>query len=563
MNIKYFKLLYRLLDNEFKKRFIYLLILLSFGIILEALGIAFLVPLLKLISNPNSLNDYFEEYLSFIQHNSVNFKIYFILLLILILYIMRAVLLVLIIFYQNKFIYEFSSNLSNRLFYNYFYCDYKLQQNLNISEASKNLLTEINSVAQYLISLINFVLEFSLGIGILLTLYIINSVGAISIFLIFSIISFIFFRITKKKIKKWGKIREINDNELFRITNESLRGLKEVIVYDKRKVFIENFKNKNFLKSKIYTNFNTFSNLPKNIIELAAVIIFVSFISIQLYLDNDLDQLLITFGVFFAAIFRLLPSLNKLLFSIQAMKFYEPSINVVDEIMKKYYKTKVNTSKELIKSFNHSIVLKNVSFKYESEKTKLFNKINFTIEKNKIIGIKGESGSGKSTLINLLLGLLRPISGEVLIDNVNIQHLNILNLIGYVNQETFILNSSLKNNIVLDEHNLKEDKKIQESLRLSSLENFAKNFPLNKIILENGTSISGGQKQRIGIARALYKNSEILIFDEPTSALDEASSKDIIRTILSLKHSKTIIISSHDNKLLANCDYIIDLDNLL
>lgn len=563
MNLKYFKLLYRLLDNEFKKRLIYLLILLCFGIILEALGIGLLVPLLKLISNPNSLNDYFEEYVSFIQHNSVNFKIYFILLVILILYIMRAALLVLIIYYQNKFIYEFSSNLSNRLFYNYFYCDYKFQQNLNISEASKNLLTEINSVAQYLISAINFVLEFSLGIGILLTLYIINSVGAISIFLIFSIISFIFYRITKKKIKKWGKIREINDNELFKITNESLRGLKEVIVYDKRKVFIENFKNKNLLKSKIYTNFNTLSNLPKNIIELAAVIIFVSFISIQLYLDNDLDQLLITFGVFFAAIFRLLPSLNKLLFSIQAMKFYEPSINVVDKIMKKYSKTKVNTSKELIESFNDRIVFKNVSFKYESEKIKLFNNINFTIEKNKIIGIKGESGSGKSTLINLLLGLLRPISGEVLIDNVNIQNLNILNLIGYVNQETFILNSSLKNNIVLDEHNLKEDKKIQESLRLSSLENFAKNFPLNKIILENGTSISGGQKQRIGIARALYKNSEILIFDEPTSALDEASSNDIIRTILSLKHSKTIIISSHDNKFLANCDYIIDLDNLL
>lgn len=562
MNLKHIKLLYKLLDNDFKKKLVFLLILLCLGIILEALGIGLLVPLLKLISNPNSLNDYFEEYIYFIQFRSVNFKIYFILLVILILYIIRAILLVLIIFYQNKFIYEFSSSLSNKLYFNFLYSDYKLQQNLNTSQASKNLLTEINSVAQYLISAINFLIELSLGIAILLTLYIINSVGAISIFLIFSIISLIFFRQTKKKIKKWGEIREINDNELFRLTNESLRGLKEIIVYDKREVFIKKFKNKNSLKSKIYTNFNTFSNLPKNIIELVAVIIFVSFISTQLYLNNDLDQLLITFGVFFAAIFRLLPSINKLLFSIQAMKFYESSINVVDEIMKKYSKANVNTSKESLESFNHNIVFKNVSFKYESAKIKLFNKINLTIKKNKIIGIKGKSGSGKSTLINLLLGMLRPISGEVLIDNVNIQNLNILNLISYVNQETFILNSSLKHNVVLHEYNLKDDKKLQESLRLSSLENFAKNFSLNKIILENGNSISGGQKQRIGIARALYKNSEILIFDEPTSALDEASSKDIIRTILSLKNSKTIIISSHDNKLLANCDYIINLDEL-
>jgi ABC-type bacteriocin/lantibiotic exporter with double-glycine peptidase domain len=192
----------------------------------------------------------------------------------------------------------------------------------------------------------------------------------------------------------------------------------------------------------------------------------------------------------------------------------------------------------------------------------IFKKLNLLIKKGEIIGISGKSGSGKTTFINILLGLLEPNSGDILVDNVNIKN----NLkgwqknIGYVPQIIHLLNNSIKENITLGFFE-KNTISIKKAIELSKIQNFVKNLKNKERtnIGEDGVKISGGQRQRLGIARAIYRNPQVLILDEPTSSLDNETEEDFIKTIFSMKRKKTIIIVSHKDSVLKKCDRIIKL----
>ena len=209
-------------------------------------------------------------------------------------------------------------------------------------------------------------------------------------------------------------------------------------------------------------------------------------------------------------------------------------------------------------------MLKDLEFNYSQEN--ILKNINIKIKKNTVIGLFGKSGSGKSTLVDLILGLRNPSKGKILIDNekdINDLGQDWRNIIGYVPQNLYLLDDTLKKNIALG-INLEsiDELKILKAIKSSQLENFVKNNldkGLETSVGERGVRLSGGQKQRIGIARALYKDPEILIFDEATSALDHDTEKKIIDTINTLKNKKTIIIISHRLSALNICDTIYEL----
>ena len=189
-----------------------------------------------------------------------------------------------------------------------------------------------------------------------------------------------------------------------------------------------------------------------------------------------------------------------------------------------------------------------------------------TIKKNDFIGIVGASGSGKSTLINLILGLIKPKKGEIIVDNNNINHHlnNWQSLIGYIPQDIFLLDDSLRNNVAFGvEQNEIDDAKILDVLKIAQLNNFFNDLKdgLNHMIGENGVKLSGGQKQRLGIARALYKNPKVLILDESTSALDQITEKDFLKSIHNLKNNFTIIFITHRISSVKNCNKIFSIIN--
>ena len=216
--------------------------------------------------------------------------------------------------------------------------------------------------------------------------------------------------------------------------------------------------------------------------------------------------------------------------------------------------------------FQKNIEANNISFKFPKSEKFLFQDISLKIYKNEAIGIYGETGAGKSTLIDILTGILKPSDGSVLCDNQEIEK-NIKSWqsrIGYVPQEIFLIDDSIINNIAFGIRKEKINlKRINEVIKLSQLENFINTLPrgAETKVGERGIKLSGGQKQRIGIARALYKNPDLLIFDEATSSLDENTEKKIIETINSFKQKKTMIIISHRIVTLKNCDRTYKIEN--
>ena len=262
----------------------------------------------------------------------------------------------------------------------------------------------------------------------------------------------------------------------------------------------------------------------------------------------------------------MLPSINKILMSLQNIRTHFPAVNVLNQELNLEKVTEYNQIYENDVKFNNTIELKNINFKYSPERKFEFQNFNLTINKNQMIGLIGISGSGKSTLVDLLVGLLKPDDGEVKVDNESIKS-NLRSWrskIGYVSQSTYLMDESLENNIA---YNLNSDaidsKRINEVIELAELNELVTNLPnsTKTIVGERGSQLSGGQIQRIGIARALYRNPDILILDEATSSLDINTESKIINTIKKFKGKKTIIIISHRQSSVVHCDKIYEIKN--
>ena len=282
------------------------------------------------------------------------------------------------------------------------------------------------------------------------------------------------------------------------------------------------------------------------------------------YLGLANNVIITTLAFFGVAIFRILPSANKLMFSYQSIRF---SKNTVDIIKSEINKNNNIQSNELVNlpviNFSNNLVVSNINFGYPS-KNLIIDNFNFSLKKGDFIGIKGESGSGKSTLINILTGLIKPIDGKIIVDGIDIFK-NIKDWqsrCGYVSQNIFFINDSIASNVAfgVDKNDI-DLNKVRDSLKKAELLDFVESLTEkeNTIIGENGLAISGGQRQRLAIARALYRSPEIIFFDEATSALDKKTETNVMKSINNLKGLVTIIFVSHDLNIFENCDKIIEL----
>ena len=556
-----FKKIINILDKRERKKLFLITILLSISIIIELIGIGMIFPILELftVNNSNFLTKIFSYFDHFkIIHDQLS-MIKFSLLLLVIIYLFKLLSLTFITYIKNKFFSDLCSDLSAKLFRRYLNQDYRFFLNKNSSELVRNITGETSLFCFGVISSLSVLFnEIILLLCISFLLLYVEPIGALIIFIIFSFFSIFYLMLTKKKLNEWGETRQMHDTKRYQHLFQGFGSIKEIILLKNSKFFSDKFDFDNRKSFEMLMLSNTLNQFPRLGLEFLTIIIFTIGSYILIYNEKNFIDTIPTLGLFVVSAFRLLPSLSKIISSLQTFKYNRAAIDTLNEQFDKLKPIKIDKKNYSKINFN-KISIENLKFQYGDKENYLIDNLNFEIKKNNIIGISGRSGSGKSTLVNLITGLLKPSSGIIKVDgkNINIFLDNWQKNIGYVSQNVFLLDDTIKNNIALgvDEENF--DKNLFEKcLKDTSLEGFVNDLleKENTFIGENGTRISGGQKQRIGIARALYFKPSLLIFDESTNALDEQTEKQIIQTIKNLGKYITIILISHKVELLDICD---------
>ena len=549
-----------LFNNRQKKSIFKLGLLLIFAMILEVLGIGIIIPVLSFLFDKN-FDTFFGKLpfdIPFLSQLSKEGEIFLILLLIIALYIIKSAFLILLTLKQNRFIYNLSASVSNRIYSNYLNQDYQFFISKNTSEFIKTLNTEMGIFSSFMIYLIMFGVEVAILFIIIITVLIIEPIGTTFILFFIGFSSALFLNYFKNRLDYWGRKREVLDKKLYLILNSSLGGIKEIIILGRKKFFEEDYYNLNYMKARFSANNQAVGQFPKIFLEFISIISIIFFVLLLYFMDYRSEEILISLGIFTVATFKILPSASKIINAYQHIKFYSSSVNIIHKEFNQKPQVNLDLKKHIDIDEFKKVDIKKMSFRY-NENDYIFKDVNLTINTSDFVGIVGPSGSGKSTLVDLLTGILKPSEGEIDIDGYSLNTGMFKNLFGYVSQNVFLTDDTIQNNIALGVDVDKIDSNmINQVIKYCELESVIKSLPegLNTKVGERGVKLSGGQIQRIGIARALYNDPQILVLDESTSALDISTEKNILKTINSISKSKTLIMISHRLETLVNCNRI-------
>lgn len=359
---------------------------------------------------------------------------------------------------------------------------------------------------------------------------------------------------------------------MIKWVNQGLGASKEVKVSGKEGFFINAYTKQSTIKANNSRYMKMLEQAPRLFIEtllVATVLVTMLIIVLQ---GSGTAHLISSMALFAMAAFRLMPSITRIMALVTTIRYNQPALKVVYEDLFENRDESTNpiTNKSIVinqgkRTFNDSIKLTNVSFRYPNQEGYAIKDVSLTIPIGQSVAFIGESGAGKTSLVDIILGLLKPEKGELLVDGKRIHdQINIWQQkIGYIPQSIFLSDDTIRSNVAFGtEHNLIDDEEVWRSLDQAHLKEFVKALPdqLDTTVGERGVRLSGGQRQRIGIARALYHNPEILFMDEATSALDNETEKEIMKAIDGLKGEKTLIIIAHRLSTIENCNIIFKIN---
>jgi ABC-type bacteriocin/lantibiotic exporter with double-glycine peptidase domain len=555
-----FKKIFSFLERKEKKKFLILLIFLIIGIFIEALGLGVIVPMISfffddnLIRYKSKLGEYFPETL---EYSNQEILVVFISVLIF-LFLLRSLFLIFITYLNNRFIYGVKEKMAIKLYNSLLFKDEILFDETKSNDHINLIQVELEKFINYLKSYTTLLIEIFFMITILCVMlyFEFNLTLLLAAYLaIFPLFLYLYY---KKKLRHLGELKQTLEFEITNFIMNAINNLIEIRVLNKRLFFKNNFSKVYEKKKNIIVNYAVISQSPRYVLEFIIFIGMILIFSFKFFNDNNVEALISTMTLFLVSSLRLMPSINKLIINTQNLKYFSKSVESINSYIKNDQSNfKV---KEKI-SFNDEISFEKVCFKYSDQD--LLKNISFKIKRNDFIGIVGPSGSGKSTILKLLMGVIKPDSGNILIDSKNFKIENNYINIGYVGQRVNLIRGTLTQNIAFGYEKKDIDKeKLDFAINISQLRSLVDSFDegLDKMVIDNGLNFSGGQIQRIGIARALYNNPEILVFDEPTSAIDNKLKEKFLKDIFTISKKKTIIMVTHNKSDLKDCNKIIELD---
>ena len=464
--------------------------------------------------------------------------------------------------YRYIFIFnsEIKAEVSTKILKKFFNQDYLYFINNSQGKLSATMSSETSIFSdQFLDALMIFVSECILLAAIFLLIIFSGYIGIFLTIIPIIFITVLILTFLKNKIKIWAKSRVDLAEKMVTVSQRIFIGVRDIYFLKNIDQLINNFYLLNKNQSLLDAKNKTISIVPRALLELMGLTVLLITL---MYLYNSgisNDDIITKITFYFVIAYRALPSFSRILVQKQRIKYSENSVKILEDTLSLKDKRVFNIPDTENYKFKKILKLLNIDFSYSNQR-KFFTNENFILEQGKVTGIYGQSGSGKSTLLNLITFLIQPDKGKIYIDEDEILNdsdkRKFQNIITFLSQDTFLIEDTIKNNIILSSDQKVDEKKLEKAIKLACADKFINNLPdkLDYMVGTHGRKISSGQKQRIVIARAFYDSREILVLDEATNAIDEETEKEIFKNIIKENNGKTIIIVSHNKSNLSFCN---------
>lgn len=567
------KQLWEILSPLDKRKVFYVFILVMGMAFIESAGVISIMPFLAVLSNPEVVesNRYLKLLYGFTGAlNKQNFILYLGFLSLTIV-TCSTIFKIVTQYAVNRFASLQRHYFATRLLKIYLQQNYEFFIQRNSATLVKNILSEVDQLIWTMIlpalTLMSYGVVLLSMVGILL-LY--DPLMAIATAFVLGMFYVSIYMLVRKKITQIGLEFTQANKERYQTCQEVLAGIKDVMINNAELGYVEKFDQSSRVFARHIATQETLGQVPLNIIETVGYGCLIGLAMLLVVSGKEVSHIFPVLGLYGFAAYRMLPATQNIYRSISQIKFAEQVLSVLKPefaLEKDKFEHIEKDSTQHLK-FENSIRLENISFAYPNRvESPILNNFNLEIRKNSSLGIVGKSGSGKSTLMDIMLGLLIPQQGKVYIDDVELTADNIMqwrDLVGYVPQNIYLADKSIAENIAFGVAKIDIDlKRVEFAARQAQIDDFIQSqlsLGYHTLVGERGVMLSGGQRQRIGIARALYKNPQVLFMDEATSALDTETEQAVNEAIQNLNGKMTVVIIAHRESAVVGCDRFLRLN---
>ena len=556
------------LERKDRVRLVLSLALILIGTILEMASLGLVIPVVQAVVSGDRRADYawLPEQLA---ETSYSTFVQLLMAALVGVFVVKNVFLLASNYYQQRAQLSINNRIVQRLFETYLRQPYEF----HLTSSSSVLVRNVQEYSSAVISggvgpALMILTDVVTGLGLLSVLVLVQPASTAMLVGLFAVSSYLILRLSRTRTRRWGAARVKHRGELMEALLSGFGGIKEIKLFGRDREVVDSHRTSLHLAARANYMFSVMQSVPRAVFEVMAVGGVALLVVVATFDGQNLQDATLIIALFGVVAFRMLPSVNRVIQSVQQLSFGRAGIEGAAEGLSLSQQATSLSAGRPTDKFER-LEIRNLKYSYPNSDSLVTDITDLTVTVGDSVGIVGASGSGKSTLVDLLIGILAPREGTITVNGRDVSSDASNNRrywqdrIGYVPQHVYLMDTSLRRNVAfgLAEKSI-SNADVEKALRLANLWEFVQALPdgLDTVVGERGVRLSGGQRQRLGIARALYGNPEVIVLDEATSALDGDTEREIVESLRAIAHDHTLIVVAHRTSTLAYCSRLIRLD---